>query len=139
MNGELMTQSHAEQALFALEDLKLDALEGFDAARGVLMGSRCKDCSTVVYPRAHVCHHCRGVRLVPEDLPNEGVLQAFTRVQVSSDRPVPYTIGYVDLPGDVRLLAPLKDSDELGCDVPVTLVGDSSGWAFEVTGENSDV
>src|SRR3546814_10819332 len=38
----------------------------------------------------------------------EGVLYSFSTVHVSSSQPVPYTIGYVDFPGDVRVLAKVR-------------------------------
>lgn len=136
-----MNQSQAEHPLQALEDLKKGPEERYDRSRGVLVGSRCEDCSVVVYPMGLACYRCRGSRLTTHDLPREGVLQSFTHVQVSSSRPVPYSIGYVDLPGDVRILAPLKASPgEMACDMPVRLVSDENGWAFEIVARSgSDV
>jgi len=127
-----MSQSNAEHPLLPFDDLKEGAREDYEPTRAVLVGSRCDDCGAVVYPRALACYRCRGARLEAHDLPREGVLQTFTHVRLSSSRPVPYTIGYVDLPGDVRLLAPLRPSESIACDMPVKLVADGVGWAFEV-------
>ena len=131
-----MTRSDAESPLVAFADLAR-ASSGFDSDRGVLVGSRCERCAAIVYPRASVCFQCRSSTLDDLDLTSEGILQSFTRVRVSSSREVPYAIGYVDLPEGVRILAPLRDTDDLACDAPVRLSFDSSEWSFEVIQERT--
>ncbi|WP_083943050.1 OB-fold domain-containing protein [Sphingomonas soli] len=67
----------------------------------------------------------------------EGVLYSFSTVHVSSSQSVPYTIGYVDFPGDVRVLAKVRGSHHaLGCDCAVRLASEGSEWFVEpVAGE----
>lgn len=68
----------------------------------------------------------------------EGVLYSFSTVHVSSSQPVPYTIGYVDFPGDVRVLAKVRGPDHaLHCDCVVRLASEGSEWFVEpVAGES---
>ena len=62
----------------------------------------------------------------------EGVLYSFSTVYVSSSQPVPYTIGYVDFPGDVRVLAKVRGPDHaLRCDCVVRLASEGSEWFVE--------
>ena len=62
----------------------------------------------------------------------EGVLYSFSTVHVSSSQPVPYTIGYVDFPGDVRVLAKVRGPDHaLRCDGVVRLASEGSEWFVE--------
>ena len=68
----------------------------------------------------------------------EGVLYSFSTVHVSSSQPVPYTIGYVDFPGDVRVLAKVRGPHHaLRCDGVVRLASEASEWFVEpVAGGN---
>ncbi len=62
----------------------------------------------------------------------EGVLYSFSTVHVSSSQPVPYTIGYVDFPGDVRVLAKVRGPrHDLRCDGIVRLASEGSEWFVE--------
>jgi hypothetical protein len=62
----------------------------------------------------------------------EGVLYSFSTVHVSSSQPVPYTIGYVDFPGDVRVLARVRGPHHaLRCDCAVRLASEGSEWFVE--------
>ncbi len=62
----------------------------------------------------------------------EGVLYSFSTVHVSSSQPVPYTIGYVDFPGDVRVLAKVRGTHRaLRCDCAVRLVSEDTEWFVE--------
>jgi|SRR5690606_15555812 len=66
----------------------------------------------------------------------EGVLYSFSTVHVSSSQPVPYTIGYVDFPGDVRVLAKVRGPHHaLRCDCVVRLASEGSEWFVEPVAE----
>jgi hypothetical protein len=68
----------------------------------------------------------------------EGVLYSFSTVHVSSSQPVPYTIGYVDFPGDVRVLAKVRGPyHALRCDCVVRLASEGSDWFVEPVAERS--
>ena len=72
-----------------------------------LLGSRCDACGTRLFPARTFCPACdseavpAGVVLAPE-----GCVFSFTTVrQAPGNRPVPYTLAYVDLEDGVRVLA----------------------------------
>jgi uncharacterized protein len=81
------------------------------------------------------------MNLVDLGLGSVGQLYSFTIVRVSSSRPTPYAIGYVDLPGGLRVLADIAEGltpeKQLECDVAVRLVADEDGWRFQVDGASS--
>lgn len=71
-----------------------------------LLGSRCLGCRQVLFPEATVCPACAGESLQPVELSRQGVLYAWSRVHMGPktlDRP--FTLGFVDLPEGVRVLA----------------------------------
>ncbi|MDF2444537.1 MAG: hypothetical protein JWR01_2740 [Subtercola sp.] len=97
-----------------------------------LVGSLCQNCGATYFPQRLICFECRSEALEPHLLPSTGALYAWTTVHVSSTRQTPYTVGYIDLPGGLRILSditgPLTDDD---FDAEVHLVvGDSGGWSF---------
>jgi uncharacterized OB-fold protein len=99
-----------------------------------LVGSSCHNCGAQAFPRRVHCQKCFSTDLVDIGLDRVGQLYSFTVVRVSSSRPTPYAIGYVDLPGGLRILADLaRDQDrdeEFGCDTSVRLEIDDDGWRF---------
>jgi uncharacterized protein len=58
-----------------------------------------------------------------------GTLYAYATVHVSSSRPTPYTLGYVDFDNGIRVLAIVEAGDTpLACDAPVELRADGDRW-----------
>src|SRR3546814_5174536 len=60
-----------------------------------------------------------------------GVLYSYTAIHVSAARSVPYTLGYVDFPNGVRVLAQVEESDAgapIACDQTVELRTDGTRW-----------
>jgi uncharacterized OB-fold protein len=82
-----------------------------------------------------VCNLCLSSPQEEVSLGNSGRLYAFSTVHVSSSRPVPYTLGFVDLPSGVRVLALLfGPTSELKIDDEVVVTaGDGSDWGFRKT------
>jgi uncharacterized protein len=78
-----------------------------------LCGSRCVRCAALAFPARASCHRCAGTDLEPADIGTDGLLYSWSTVRVSSSRPVPYTLGYVDLPGSVRVLAVIEGDPAL--------------------------
>jgi uncharacterized protein len=70
-----------------------------------LNGTRCPRCHMAAFPSRAVCHRCGGVDLAPAEIGPRGRLYTWTTVHVSGRRPAPYTLGYIDLPEDLRVLA----------------------------------
>jgi uncharacterized protein len=99
-----------------------------------LVGSRCSTCGTQFFPRRQLCFACGADTVTDVDLGNSGVLYSYSRVEVSSSRPTPYTLGYVDLDSGVRVLADVTvPADQLIPDLPVMLTTNPDGtWSFGV-------
>lgn len=125
-----------------------------------LIGSRCTDCGTFAFPAQGGCARCTGSSTETVPLERNGTLWAWT-VQgfppksppylgdVDPDTFVPYGVGYVELPGQVRVEGRLTESDpeRLRVGMPMelvleTLTVDEDGndvvtFAFAPTEENA--
>jgi uncharacterized OB-fold protein len=95
-----------------------------------LAGSRCAGCGATAFPRRDVCHRCTGTSLDGVPVGGSGQVYSYTTVRVSGTRPVPYTLGYVDLVGGLRVLGRLVGDGEWQIDERVRIVSTDSGWAF---------
>ena len=115
------------------------------AAEPRLIGSQCERCGTVTFPRQGSCPRCTS-----EDV-RERLLARAARcgpgrssASSPSRRPTragedfePYAVGYVELPGEVRVETRLTESDpeelEIGMPMELTLIpapGDSGALTF---------
>ena len=100
-----------------------------------LIGSRCNDCGTHAFPAQSGCAKCTGADTTEVELSAEGTLWAWT-VQgfppksppyVGNSDPatfVPYGVGYVELPGQVKVEArlTLNDPARLRAGMPMRMV-----------------
>jgi uncharacterized protein len=79
-----------------------------------LIGSKCRNCGEVVFPRQPGCPHCCSENVEETHLGPRGKLFSFTNVNRPVPDgyrgPVPYGVGLVDLEG-VRIFAHLTESD----------------------------
>jgi len=113
-----------------------------------LIGSRCRPCGVVTFPRQDSCPRCTSLDVEEHRLAARGSLWSWT-IQCfrpksppyagteSPEEFVPYGVGYVDLPGEVRVEARLTESDpdRLRIDMPMELTvvpapGDPSAVTF---------
>lgn len=97
-----------------------------------LRGSRCADCAVAVYPADPTCPRCGGPA-APVLLSTTGTLWTWTVQRYAPKSPpytpppagfTPFTVGYVEVPEGVRVLAVLDippEDAEIG--MPVTLTG----------------
>ncbi len=132
----------ASPAPVPLRDLRsLDVLVDEEPGRPALRGSRCPSCGRHAFPPREVCQHC--LRRGQDEVSLGGVatLYAFSTVHVSSSREVPYTLAFVDLPSQVRVLTRLAGSaDEFSIGNTVRLTRHEDEWAFvKATGGGGDV
>lgn len=122
-------------------DLAVDARSAVVSAGGAwqLAGSECAHCGAVTFPSRTICHQCLSSDVRTAPVGSAGELYSWSTVYVSSSRPVPYTLGYVDLPRGLRVLAVIDaDPASLRIGQQVRLaVGDGS-WVF-VPGEAASV
>jgi uncharacterized OB-fold protein len=82
-----------------------------------LIGSRCNECGTVSFPAQPSCPRCTGTDVTEHLLARDGVLWTWT-VQGFRPKSPPYTgpvefepypVGYVELPGEVKVESRLVD------------------------------
>jgi len=96
-----------------------------EAGKVFLIGSRCPKCGKQTFPRRTVCDGC-GTSGEQESvrLPSAGTLYSYSEIHVAPKFfATPYVIGYVDLPGDVRVFGQVEHAAaELRPDEPVEVV-----------------
>lgn len=120
-----------------------DGLFTWPADEPRLIGSRCRDCGVVTFPAQRSCPACASLAVEKRLLKRTGALYTWT-VQGFRPKPPytgpaefePYGVGYVELPGEVRVETRLTvaDPDRLRIGMPVELVivpfGDKVTYAF---------
>ena len=124
-----------------------EGLIGGTAERPELIGSVCEDCGTVTFPRQDSCPRCTSQRVDERRLGRRGTLWTWTiqcfppksppYAVASTDTFEPYGVGYVELPGEVRVEARLTEHDperlRIGMPMELTLIpapGDSGTMTF---------
>jgi len=110
----------------------------FTVADGLvrLIGSQCARCGTVAFPRQFSCPKCTSVEVSERLLARRGTLWSWTIQCFPPKSPPyavddpdtfePYGVGYVELPGEVRVEARLTEADpdrlRIGMPMELTLV-----------------
>jgi uncharacterized protein len=123
----------------------LDGLDGVpvaadliagEASSPVLIGSACRRCGTVTFPRQAACPRCTSTDVEARSLSRRGSLWSWTIQRFPPKSPPyaaddaeefkPYGVGYIELPGEVRVEALLTESDparlEIGMEMELTLI-----------------
>jgi len=120
-----------------------DGLFTWPADQPHLLGSGCVDCGVISFPAQSSCPACTSVSVEERLLGRAGTLYTWT-VQAFRPKPPyagpeafePYGVGYVELPGEVRVEARLTVADpaRLRIGQPMELVivpfGDRVTYAF---------
>lgn len=102
-----------------------------------LLGSRCKDCGTHVFPSQGSCPNCTGTDVSTVELSSRGTLWTWT-VQGFAPKAPPYLgptddadfepfgVGYVELPGEVKVESRLTVGDpaelQIGMEMELAIV-----------------
>jgi uncharacterized protein len=124
--------SSAEAGVVPVADLgPIDVVETSSAGLPSLRGSSCPVCQQTAFPPRDRCSRCYHSPQDKRLLDRQGSLYAFSTVHVSSTQPVPYILGFVDLPGDIRVLSKLfgpADCFGIGDSVVFTVQNDE--WGF---------
>jgi uncharacterized OB-fold protein len=86
-----------------------------------LLGSRCDDCGTTVFPGGRGCPKCGATHMVQVELSRRGTLWTWTSQDFLPKEPYAgpeteadftgYLVGYVELPEGVRVVTRLVDVD----------------------------
>jgi uncharacterized OB-fold protein len=101
-----------------------------------LVGSACARCDTVTFPRQSSCRRCTSEDVQPRELATRGVLWTWTiqcfapkappYLETGVEEFTPYGVGYIELPGEVRVEARLTESDperlRIGMPMELTLI-----------------
>ena len=120
-----------------------------------LAGSRCRQCATVAFPRQESCPRCTSVDVEPHALSTHGTMWAFTEQLFPPKSPYavqgadfrPYTVGYVDLDGEILVESRIVGADAASLQIgqPVRLVteaftpdGDVVTFAFTPVSHGSE-
>lgn len=115
-----------------LHDLAIEERQDFVIENGVvrLIVSRSQSSGSVAFPKRSICQVTGARDLVADAVGPAGILYTHSTVHISSTRATPYTLGYVDFPNGLRVLAEVRadGADTLTCDMPVTLASDGAQW-----------
>jgi len=117
------------------EPIAPDLIAG-TAEAPVLLGSECRRCGTVAFPRQDACSRCTSTDVGERRLARRGTLWTWTVQRFRPKSPPyagdeadefePYGVGYVELPGEVRVEARLTESDparlRIGMEMELTLI-----------------
>ena len=101
-----------------------------------LIGSVCQRCGTVTFPRQSSCPRCTSEDVDTRELATRGTLWTWTIQCFAPKAPPypeagveefePYGVGYIELPGEVRVEARLTESDperlRIGMFMEMTLI-----------------
>lgn len=98
-----------------------DGLFSWPSAQPALLASRCRQCGVASFPAAQSCMACSSQDVFIEELPGRGTLWTWTIQQFMPKAPYrsgetaqsfrPYGVGYVELPGGVRVEGRLTEGD----------------------------
>lgn len=114
---------------------RLPVAEGLFTSSGGdprLLGSRCDACGIVTFPSQASCPRCASTAMAGHELARRGRLWAWTTQEFPPPSPpyagpggddfVPYAVGYVELPGEVKVETRLADASELRIGMEMELV-----------------
>lgn len=101
-----------------------------------LVGSECAECGVVSFPGQRSCPSCTSMNVRERRLARRGTLWSWTiqcfppksppYAVADPDEFVPFGVGYVELPGEVRVEARLTESDpellQIGMPMDLTLI-----------------
>ena len=113
-----------------------DGLIAGTADEPELIGSACAECGTVTFPRQDSCPRCTSQRVAERRLGRRGTLWTWTLQCFPPKSPPyavppgedfePYGVGYVELPGEVRVETRLTEHDperlRIGMPMEITLI-----------------
>jgi uncharacterized OB-fold protein len=122
-----------------------EGLFTWPAAKPALLASRCRHCGIASFPAMQSCMACSGQDVAVEELPGRGTLWTWTVQQFMPKTPYksnetaetfkPYGVGYVELPGGVRVEGRLTENDpqklRIGMDMDVVF----EPWRTEENGD----
>ena len=102
-----------------------------------LIGSRCATCVEIIFPKSGICPNCQGENMKEVKLSRRGKIYSNTVVMQEPrpyyKGPVPYGLGFVELPDGVRIQTLFTD-----CDPHILRVGDEVELVIEKLYDTED-
>lgn len=108
-----------------------EGLFRWPAVRPALLASRCTHCGIASFPAADACMACGEQDIAVEELPARGTLWTWTiqrfmpkppyRSDETAETFAPYGVGYVELPGGVRVEGRLTENDPAKLHIGMTM------------------
>jgi uncharacterized OB-fold protein len=113
-----------------------EGLFTFPSDEPQLIGSRCTECGITTFPAQGSCPRCASTAMEEHLLARRGRLWAWTTQDFPPPSPpyagptgkdfVPFAVGYVELPGEVKVETRLTESDptalEIGMEMELALI-----------------
>ena len=122
-----------------------EGLFTWPAQQPALLASRCKSCGIASFPVAQSCMACSGQDVEVEELPGRGTLWTWTIQQFMPKSPYnsgetpetfrPYGVGYLELPGGVRVEGRLTENDPAKLEVGMEMEVVFDTWRTEANGD----
>lgn len=120
-------------------------LFSWPADNPALLASRCKHCGIAAFPVAESCMACSGQDVTVEELPSRGTLWTWTVQRFMPKTPYhsnetaetfqPYGVGYLELPGGVRVEGRLTENDPDKIQIGMTMDVVFDTWRTEENGD----
>jgi uncharacterized OB-fold protein len=90
-----------------------------------LVAYRCEKCGMLYFPKVNICLNCFSEDFAKQPLSGKGKVYSYTiQYTPQPGLKAPLTVGYIDLPEDLRVLAQIIAEPEqmkIGMDVEVTV------------------
>ena len=122
-----------------------EGLFTWPAQQPALLASRCRACGIASFPVAQSCMACSGQDVAVEELPGRGTLWTWTIQQFMPKSPYnsgetpetfrPYGVGYLELPGGVRVEGRLTENDPAKLEVGMEMEVVFDTWRTEANGD----
>ena len=122
-----------------------EGLFTWPAQQPALLASRCRACGIASFPVAQSCMACSGQDVEVEELPGRGTLWTWTIQQFMPKSPYnsgetpetfrPYGVGYLELPGGVRVEGRLTENDPAKLEVGMEMEVVFDTWRTEANGD----
>jgi len=122
-----------------------EGLFSWPSDRPALLGSRCRQCGIASFPAAQSCMACSGQDVDVEELPGRGTLWTWTIQQFMPKSPYnsgetpetfkPYGVGYLELPGGVRVEGRLTENDPEKLHIGMEMEVVFEPWRTEPNGD----
>jgi uncharacterized OB-fold protein len=122
-----------------------EGLFTWPAQEPALLCSRCNNCGIAAFPAAQSCMACGSQSVSQETLPNRGTLWTWTVQQFMPKSPYnsgetpetfkPYGVGYVELPGGVRVEGRLTENDPAKLHIGMEMEVVFDTWRIDENGD----